>query len=114
MEVVDEVLDGEDAPGPISGWKDGGRFILFLYGPEYLGGSLRDGGAILSHSLELVKELGSPRPLGLFAQLVAVLTKSGEYILTFLRTVATRVVLAPFLGDGLSCLWVDRDGSIVG
>jgi hypothetical protein len=70
---------------------------------EYLGGNLRVGGDILSHSLEPVKELISFRPLGLLAQLAAVLTKSGEYILTFLRTVATRIVLAPFLGNGLSC-----------
>lgn len=75
---------------------------------------MRDGGEILSHSLELVKELISLRPIGLLAQPAAVLTKSGEYILTFLRTVATRMVLAPFLGNGLSCFLVGRDGSMDG
>jgi len=81
---------------------------------EYLGGNFSVGGAILSHSIEVVRELASLGLLGLLAQLAAVLTKSGEYILTFLRTVAIRIVLAPFLGNDRSCFWVGRDGSIDG
>ena len=58
---IEELREGavmvEDVElGPMSGWKVDGKTIRFLYASEYLGGNLRVGGEIRSHSFETAKE----------------------------------------------------------
>lgn len=71
--------------------------MRFLYPSEYFGGSLRFVGATLAHSLLVASPL-VPSPtseVGTRAQEEAVLTRSGEYILTFRLTLTTFAVRAP-------------------
>lgn len=99
----DDVLLVADAGailGPVYGCTCDGRSIRFLYASEYLGDSLSEGGAILSHSFDPAR----PCPCDRCAQLAAVFTKSGLYIRTLRLTLTTRTVRAPLRACGRSCL----------
>lgn len=79
--------------------------MRFLNGSEYFGASLRFSGAILSHSFDTYRafegqgvDLGAVRD----PHVAAVLTKSGEYMRTFLLTLSNLTVRAPLRDCGMA------------
>jgi hypothetical protein len=86
------------ADAPTSGWKLEGKSIRFLKLSEYRGGSLGAGGEILSQTLEVARSFIFAPGAERCAHEAQVLTRSGEYIRTFLRTLTTRTVRAPRRG----------------
>jgi hypothetical protein len=112
---------------PVWGWNPIGRSIFFRYASENLGfilspplvpvapflplpSTTNTGGSILCHTLLCL----TPTPSGPFAHPAHVLTKSGEYILTFRLTDTTLTVFTPLRGRSNDAPFASRGVSIDG